>query len=186
MSFVTTTSAGPCPRAAISRRSPLVGTAHVRREVRSHDPAPPPAAAKELPMTIKKTVARAAACGVLAVTALTTACTPEEQSAFIAHVARQEAAIASTRSMSSLSDAQLARLASCESGGNPAAVSKSGKYHGLYQFNQTTWNGVAKSVLPEYVGVKPSKAPSHVQDAMARALHASRGRSPWPVCGKRI
>ncbi len=86
----------------------------------------------------------------------------------------------------SLSDAQLARLANCESSGNPRAVSKSGTYHGLYQFNQRTWNGVASAVLPSYVGVKPSQAPPYVQDAMARALYKARGRSPWPVCGRRI
>lgn len=85
-----------------------------------------------------------------------------------------------------LSDAQLARLAQCESSGNPTVVSKNGKYHGLYQFDQRTWDGVAKRYLPAYVGVKPSKAPKVIQDAMARALYSERGRSPWPVCGKRL
>ena len=53
---------------------------------------------------------------------------------------------------------------------------------GLYQFDQRTWNGVARSVLPEFVGVSPAVAPAEVQNAMARALYAARGRSPWPVC----
>lgn len=86
----------------------------------------------------------------------------------------------------SLTDAQLARLAKCESGGNPTIVSKSGSYHGLYQFDQRTWNGVAKRVAPEWSGVRPSAAPAEVQHAMARTLYADRGRSPWPVCGRRI
>jgi hypothetical protein len=84
----------------------------------------------------------------------------------------------------SLSDAQLARLARCESGGDPTIVSASGAYHGLYQFNQRTWNGVAASVLPRYIGVAPSRAPAFVQDAMARALYNDRGAQPWPHCGR--
>ena len=138
-------------------------------------------------MTTKTNVTRAIACGALAVTAVTSAaCTPEQEAAFVAYQSQKNQAIEKTRSMTSLSDAQLGRLAKCESGNNPQAVSRSGKYHGLYQFNQRTWNGVAASVLPEYVGMKPSQAPVEVQDAMARALYASRGRSPWPVCGKRM
>lgn len=137
-------------------------------------------------MTTTKSFTRVLACGALALTAVTAACTPEEQALFAAHQQRHAVALASTRSTSSLTDDQLARLAKCESGGNPTAVSRNGKYHGLYQFDQRTWNGVAASVLPDYVGTKPSQAPAEVQDAMARALHSARGRSPWPVCGKRI
>ncbi|MEZ5321370.1 MAG: transglycosylase family protein [Microthrixaceae bacterium] len=113
------------------------------------------------------------------------ACTPEQQAAFTAQVHARHARLAAANT-GSLSDAQLRRLAACESGGNPRAVSASGAYRGLYQFDQRTWNGVARSVLPEYVGVSPSAAPAAVQDAMARALYTSRGRSPWPVCGRRL
>ena len=138
-------------------------------------------------MTTKFTLTRAIACGTLALASLAaSACTPEQQAAFVAFHAERNAALERTRSMTSLTDDQLARLAKCESTNNPRAVSKSGRYHGLYQFDQRTWNGVAKSVLPEYVGVTPSQAPAEVQDAMARALYAARGRNPWPVCGKRI
>jgi len=133
-----------------------------------------------------KAFTRAFACGALAITALAAGCTEQEQSLVAAHIENQSAVLASTRSQSSLSDDQLARLANCESGGNPQARSSSGSYHGLYQFNQRTWNGVAASVLPSFVGVAPSAAPAEVQNAMARALHAQRGRSPWPVCGRRI
>lgn len=86
----------------------------------------------------------------------------------------------------SLTDRQLARLAKCESGGDPTIVSASGTYHGLYQFNQRTWNGVAASSLPRYVGVAPSRAPAFVQDAMARVLYNARGSQPWPHCGRYI
>lgn len=138
-------------------------------------------------MKLKTTLTRALACGTIAVASLTAvACTPEEQAAFAAYQAYRSERLASTRSTNSLSDAQLWRLAKCESGNNPRAVSRNGKYHGLYQFNQRTWDGVARSVLPEYMGVRPSTAPADVQDAMARALYNARGRSPWPVCGKRI
>lgn len=115
-------------------------------------------------------------------------CTSEEQlfmSQYIQFLNKQDQAQVA-RDQNSLSDAQLGRLAKCESSNNPRAVSKSGKYHGLYQFDQSTWNGVARQILPAYVGVKPSQAPSWVQDAMARKLYSQRGRAPWPVCGRRI
>ena len=83
-------------------------------------------------------------------------------------------------------DAAFVRLARCESGGNPRAVSASGRYHGLYQFDVRTWNGVARRVDPVWVGVAPSAAPAAVQTAMARQLHRERGRQPWPVCGRRM
>jgi hypothetical protein len=124
--------------------------------------------------------------GALALAAITAACAPGDQALVAAAGQNRTAVLASMRSQSGLSDQQLARLANCESGGNPASRSRNGKYHGLYQFNQGTWNSTAKSVLPEFVGVAPSAAPAEVQDAMARALYAARGRSPWPVCGRRM
>lgn len=127
------------------------------------------------------------------------ACTPEQvalyesipghkQEAVLAHLASntEHPVVKEINERSNLSDSQLHRLAKCESTNNPQAVSKSGKYHGLYQFDQRTWNGVASSTVPEYVGTKPSRAPSKVQNAMARKLYESRGRSPWPHCGKLI
>lgn len=85
-----------------------------------------------------------------------------------------------------LSDSALARLRQCESGGNYAATSPGGTYRGAYQFAQSTWNSVASRHFPKWVGTDPAKAPSIVQDAMARALYLERGRAPWPVCGYRI
>jgi uncharacterized protein YabE (DUF348 family) len=41
-----------------------------------------------------------------------------------------------------------AGLAACESGGNPGAVSSTGKYRGLYQFSMATWAGVGGSGDP--------------------------------------
>lgn len=86
------------------------------------------------------------------------------------------------------SDAALQRLAKCESTNNPKAVNKSGKYMGLYQFDQNTWNGVmgGTAELPNFVGVKPNHAAAEVQSTAARVLYEQRGATPWPECGKRI
>lgn len=78
-----------------------------------------------------------------------------------------------------------ARVAKCESGNNPAAVSSSGRYMGLYQFDQRTWDATARSTgRADLVGVRPSSASRDDQTAQARALYAVRGRSPWPRCGR--
>lgn len=79
-----------------------------------------------------------------------------------------------------------AALRQCESGGNYGAVSSSGQYRGAYQFSQSTWNSVASRVDPGLVGVDPASASPGAQDAMAQALHASSGSSPWPVCGRHL
>lgn len=67
-------------------------------------------------------------------------------------------------------------LARCESGGNPRAVNPAG-YYGLYQFNVATWRGVGGSGLPHH-------ASAGEQTYRAKLLYASRGRSPWPTCGR--
>ena len=71
----------------------------------------------------------------------------------------------------------LAKIAMCESSGNPAAVNSTGQYRGKYQFDMETWR--------EYGGTgDPAAAPEAVQDRIAAALYAARGGSPWPVCGQ--
>jgi peptidoglycan hydrolase-like protein with peptidoglycan-binding domain len=92
---------------------------------------------------------------------------------------------ASTRSSSSKADgttsgsadATLERIAQCESGGDPTAVSASGQYRGKYQFDRQTWraNGGTGD---------PAAAPEATQDRIAAKLLAARGTTPWPVCGK--
>jgi peptidoglycan hydrolase-like protein with peptidoglycan-binding domain len=73
--------------------------------------------------------------------------------------------------------ATLAKIAQCESSGNPAAVSPSGQYRGKYQFSRQTW--------AEYGGSgDPAAAPEAEQDRIAAKLYAARGASPWPVCGR--
>ena len=69
----------------------------------------------------------------------------------------------------------LQRIARCESGGNPAAISVGGRYRGKYQFSRSTWRSLGGSG-------DPARAPEAVQDAMAAKLLALRGTSPWPNC----
>jgi len=72
--------------------------------------------------------------------------------------------------------ATLARIAQCESGGDPTAVSADGQYRGKYQFNRATWERMGGSG-------DPAQASEAEQDRIAAKLLAQRGTSPWPVCG---
>jgi peptidoglycan hydrolase-like protein with peptidoglycan-binding domain len=71
--------------------------------------------------------------------------------------------------------AVLQRIAQCESGGNPRAISSSGRYRGKYQFDRTTWE--------RWGGTgDPAKAAESVQDRVALRLYKARGTAPWPNC----
>jgi hypothetical protein len=72
--------------------------------------------------------------------------------------------------------ATLAKIAQCESGGDPTAVSASGTYRGKYQFSRETWADLGGSG-------DPAAASEAEQDRMAAKLYAQRGSAPWPVCG---
>ena len=72
-----------------------------------------------------------------------------------------------------VSMATLESIASCESGGNPAAVSSDGSYRGKYQFDYGTWESMGGSG-------DPAAAPESEQDYRAALLYASSGSSPWP------
>jgi hypothetical protein len=71
--------------------------------------------------------------------------------------------------------AELKKIAQCESGGNPRAISSSGRYRGKYQFDQATWeaNGGHGD---------PAAAPESTQDRIALRLYRKRGTAPWPNC----
>ena len=69
-----------------------------------------------------------------------------------------------------------AKVANCESSGNPRAVNGAG-YYGLFQFDLQTWRSVGGSG-------NPAKASAAEQLMRAKKLYAQRGASPWPVCGK--
>ncbi len=78
-------------------------------------------------------------------------------------------------SSSSVSE-HLARIAQCESGGNPRAISPSGLYRGKYQFSTDTWIAVGGSG-------DPAAASEAEQDRRAAILYSQRGAQPWPICG---
>jgi peptidoglycan hydrolase-like protein with peptidoglycan-binding domain len=89
-----------------------------------------------------------------------------------------DAARAASVGVSANVAAKLQRIAMCESGGNPRAVSADGKYRGKYQFHRTTWRA--------YGGTgDPAAASEAEQDRIAAKLYAAQGASPWPVCGKK-
>jgi hypothetical protein len=102
------------------------------------------------------------------------ACTPQEFALFSAVTSKDRPLV---------SDAQLSSLRACESGGRYDAVSPGGTYRGAYQFGQGTWDGVAARHYPWLAGQNPARIEPWWQDAMARALYAERGWSPWPHCG---
>ena len=69
----------------------------------------------------------------------------------------------------------LRRIAECESGGNPRAVSPGGQYRGKYQFSRATWRGLGGSG-------DPADAPEWLQDRIALKLYRQSGTAPWPNC----
>lgn len=72
---------------------------------------------------------------------------------------------------------QLAAIAACESGGNPAAIGGGGAFRGKYQFSYATWAAVGGSG-------DPAAAPEAEQDRRAAMLYARSGPGQWPVCGR--
>jgi hypothetical protein len=76
-----------------------------------------------------------------------------------------------------VSMATLEAIASCESGGNPSAISSDGSYRGKYQFSFETWAAVGGSG-------DPAAASESEQDYRAALLYAASGSSPWPICGQ--
>lgn len=70
----------------------------------------------------------------------------------------------------------LEAIASCESGGDPTAVSSDGSYRGKYQFSFETWASVGGSG-------DPAAAPEREQDERAALLYNTAGSGQWPVCG---
>jgi hypothetical protein len=105
------------------------------------------------------------------------ACTPREIEAYI-DVTEHHYDV--------LSWEQLKDLRMCESGDDYSAIGGGGRYRGAYQFTRSTWNGVARRWYPWLERQDPAEADTWWQDAMARALWAERGSSPWPTCGRQV
>jgi hypothetical protein len=98
------------------------------------------------------------------------------QAAESARSARDPSGGSPTPESVGVSSATLSSIASCESGGDPTAVSADGAYRGKYQFDYGTWASVGGSG-------DPAAAPEAEQDYRAALLYASSGSSPWPICG---
>jgi membrane-bound lytic murein transglycosylase MltF len=71
------------------------------------------------------------------------------------------------------------QIAMCESSMNPQAISPTGKYMGLFQFSQASW---------EFVGQKgkPHEANWFIQYKAARDLHKIQGWKAWPACSRKL
>ena len=69
----------------------------------------------------------------------------------------------------------LRRIAECESGGDPTAVSPGGRYRGKYQFTRSTWRALGGSG-------DPAGAAEATQDRLALKLYRRSGTDPWPSC----
>ncbi len=70
----------------------------------------------------------------------------------------------------------LMKIAQCESGGNPHAISPSGQYRGMFQFTFATWASVGGHG-------DPAQASEAEQIQRAAILYERSGPGQWPVCG---
>ena len=70
-----------------------------------------------------------------------------------------------------------ARLARCESGGNPRSVGGGGKYFGAFQFTLGTWQSLGFSGNPIDYSYED-------QVTAAKRLQARSGWGQWPVCSR--
>jgi Transglycosylase-like domain/Putative peptidoglycan binding domain len=71
----------------------------------------------------------------------------------------------------------LRRIAECESGGDPTAVSPHGRYRGKYQFTRATWRRLGGEG-------DPADAPEWLQDRLALKLYRQSGTASWPGCAR--
>jgi predicted secreted protein len=74
----------------------------------------------------------------------------------------------------------LAKLAQCESGGNPTTNTGNG-YYGMYQFMKATWDSMGTGYA------WPHEAPAEVQtDAAYRLIQRSGAHSQFPGCSRKL
>jgi resuscitation-promoting factor RpfB len=69
----------------------------------------------------------------------------------------------------------LRKIAQCESGGDPTAISPGGRYRGKYQFTRSTWRALGGTG-------DPAEASEATQDRLALKLYRRSGTDPWPTC----
>ena len=75
-------------------------------------------------------------------------------------------------------DGVWAKLAQCESGGNPATNTGNG-FYGMYQFTLETWQSLGGTGYPH-------EADAATQTAMAKKLQAQAGWGQWPGCADKL
>jgi len=90
-------------------------------------------------------------------------------------IARTSAATAVAAVAAPSGNPVLERIARCESGADPTAVSAGGRYRGKYQFSRATWRDMGGSG-------DPARASEAEQDRRAARLLARAGTRPWPNC----
>jgi hypothetical protein len=144
------------------RRLPIALLADRRRELR-HDIS---AIRRQARIEAQQAAAEAAAATAAAATPSSTSTGSTTSSAGTA-----------TTDGASTASGPLQSIATCESGGDPTAVSPDGTYRGKYQFDQSTWASVGGTG-------DPAAASEAEQDMRAQRLYSQAGASPWPVCGR--
>lgn len=70
-------------------------------------------------------------------------------------------------------------LAACESSLNPEAINPTGKYRGLFQFDNRSWEWVGGSG-------DPARASIREQYKRAKLLHDKQGWNAWPQCSREL
>jgi hypothetical protein len=70
------------------------------------------------------------------------------------------------------------RVAECESGRNPDALSPGGTYRGAFQFSLSTWRSAPRSP-----GGDPVAYSYRTQAFVAVRLMTRNGKGAWPSCG---
>ena len=73
------------------------------------------------------------------------------------------------------------KIAQCESGGNPRAVSPNGLYRGLYQISASTWAAYGGTSY----AARPDLASPSQQLAVAQKIQQGQGWNAWPTCSRR-
>ena len=79
---------------------------------------------------------------------------------------------------SEVGDDVWAKLAQCESGGNPQTNTGNG-FYGMYQFTLETWQSLGGTGYPH-------EADAATQTAMAKKLQAQAGWGQWPGCADKL
>ncbi|WP_167147308.1 resuscitation-promoting factor [Actinomyces sp. ZJ308] len=84
----------------------------------------------------------------------------------------------SNGSQSEVGDDVWAKLAQCESGGNPRTNTGNG-FYGMYQFTLETWRSLGGTGYPH-------EADAATQTEMAKKLQAKAGWGQWPGCSDKL